>query len=1081
MQALAKLSVHRPVVATVMILVLAVLGLVSYQKLGVDRFPNVDIPYVTVTTTLAGATPEEMETQVTEQIEKQVNTVSGIDTLSSTSAEGISSVVIGFMLEKNADAAFNEVRAKVDLAMADLPKDADKPVVQKIDSGSSAILSIALSSNSTSVRDLTEFADKKLRPQIENVNGVGEVEILGGQSRQINVMLDANALRAYNLSAIDVANALQAGNLQVPGGALDQGDRRISVRTRGRAQSMDELRDLVVQVRDDHPVRIRDIATVEDGGAEAESLANVNGKRAVLLNIRKQSGANTVAVIDAVKQRMDLIKSKLPADYSTKIVTDQSVYIRAALNAVKEHLILGAILAAVVVLLFLWNWRSALISSIAIPTSLISTFALMAVMGFTLNVITMLALTLAVGIVIDDAVIVLENIYRFIQQKKITPRQAALEATQEIGLAVLATTFTLLAVFVPIAFMSGIVGRFMNSFGLTMAFAIAVSLLVAFTLTPMLSARWLHQPKETLKSIVRGDGLRGPVFRPIGESTTEQPVAEEAKPRRVGAFARLENGYEASLRWSLGHRWVVMVASLAVFFSIVPLGKMSKVNFIPDDDESQFLVSVRAPEGTSLSATETLLNHVATDIRKMPEVAYTLVTVADDRQRSANSGTVTVKMNEVEARKVPVTEQDLMTRARALMVAKYPRELRTTVSPPNVMGGGASAVVQYVVTGPNLDVLTRTASKAVTDLRQSPLIADCDTSSIPGKPEIGVSVDRNAAADLGVSVSNIATTMRILVAGQKVSDYADGGYQYDINLRALPQYRDRETNLALFTVPSTKANVGAVPIDQVVTYRQGSGLSSINRLSRNRQVTISANPVPGASEQSVQQLIANNIARQNLGAAYHGELIGRSRELGRTMAAFMMSLLLAIVFMYLILSAQFESWLYPGVILTALPLTMPFALLSINLTGGSLNIFTMLGMLVLFGVVVKNAILQVDHTIGLRASGMPRTDAILTACKDRLRPILMTTIAFVAGMIPLAVSNGTGAGTNRAMSSVIIGGQVLSLVLTLLATPVFFSITDDVAEAIHRLHVRIFGEHEADAGSSTGPETPAPAPGTTAN
>ncbi|HEY3281688.1 MAG TPA: efflux RND transporter permease subunit [Armatimonadota bacterium] len=1059
MQALAALSVKRPVVATVLILVLIVVGLASVSRLGVDRFPNMDFPIVTVMTTLKGATPEEMETQVTEEIEKQVNTVSGIDTLTSSSSEGVSVVSVRFDLEKSGDVAAQEVRSKVDLALPNLPKDVDKPIVQKFDTSGGSIISFTLVAAGVPIRELTEFADKKLRPQIENLRGVGEVEILGGQARQVNVLLDPYSLRAYDLTATDVKGALLSQNLQVPGGALDQGDRRISVRTRGRVLDMDGLRNIVVSVRQGQLIRVRDVARVEDAEEEQVSVANVNGARALLLNVKKQSGANTVAVVQAVKDRLQQIQSSLPRGYETRVVRDQSTFILASLNAVEEHLVLGAILASLIVLMFLWNWRSALIASIAIPASLISTFTLMAVMGFTLNMVTLLALTLAVGIVIDDAVIVLENIYRFLEEKALTPRQAAIQATREIGLAVLATTFSLVAVFVPVAFMTGIIGRVLNSFGLTMAFAILVSLLIAFSLTPMLSSRWLRRPKETLREILSGPspGVSG------AESSGGNGKRHGKKQRhrsKSGLFGKIESGYGRVLHWALGHRWVIVIASLGVLMTVPPLGSRIGKGFMPDEDESQYSVSIRAPEGTSLAATERLVNRVAADIRKLPEVRYTMVTVADDTQRTRNLGSILVQMSQVEDRKTNTTELALMDRTRKEILTKYPRDLRTLVSPPSIFGGGATAEVTYALTGPDLDTLIRASNRVVEGLRRFPAAADADTSAVVGKPELGVSVDRNAAADLGVAVSDIATTLRVLVAGERESDFAEGGYQYDVNLRAQPRFRDSQEALSLFTVPSSKSGAGPIPLDQVVSYREGEGPSIIDRYARARQVTISANVAPGASEQAIHDKIEELVKQQNLGPLYRGDFTGRAKELGRTFSSFGSAFLLAVLFMYLILAAQFESWLYPIIILGALPLTLPFALLSIFVLGGSLNIFTMLGILVLFGVVAKNAILQVDHANGLREHGMPRGQAVVQACKDRLRPILMTTIAFVAGMIPLAASSGTGAGVSRATSSVIIGGQALSLLLTLVAIPVFYTLMDDLGNLTHRVRVRLFGHED---------------------
>jgi HAE1 family hydrophobic/amphiphilic exporter-1 len=1064
----------------VLILVLVVIGLFSIPKLGVDRFPNIDIPAVTITTTLPGATPEEIETQVTEEIEKQVNTVSGIDYMFSVSAEGASVVTVLFLLERDGDAAAQDVRSKIDLALPNLPREANKPVVQKMDASSGAVLSFTLTSPTASVRELTEYADKKLRPQIESLPGVGEVEFIGGQVRQINVMLDAYALRAYDLTAIDVRNALQAQNLQIPGGSIDHAGRRIMVRTRGRVRNVDEMGDIVVTVRDGQPIRIRDVAKVEDAEKELESVANVNGTRALLLNVKKQSGSNTVAVIRGVKDRLSQIEGSLPRDYRVHVVRDTSTFIIAALDAVQEHLIVGAILASLVVLLFIWNLRSAVISAIAIPASLISTFALMAVMGFTLNMITLLALALAVGIVIDDAVIVLENIYRFIEEKRMMPREAAIEATKEIGLAVMATTISLVAVFVPVAFMTGIVGRFLNSFGLTMAFSIMVSLLVAFSLTPMLSARWLRRPRQRIAAAKPGNGASNGHASGNGYGKLRTGATTRGGTKS-GLFGRIEQGYGSVLLWSLRHRWIVALATAAVFVSAWPLGKMAAKNFLPEDDESQYSVAIRTPEGTSLDATEELTNRIAADIRKLPEIDYTVVTAADDPQQTRNLGHILVKIREVEDRKTAITEDDLMDRTRKDVLAHYPRELRTLVSPPPIVGT-TEASISYVITGPDLDKLTAAANHIVEGLKKFPGAADADTSAVVGKPEIGVTVDRNAAADLGVTVADLGSSLRILVAGEKESVFSESGYQYDVNLRALPQYRDRREALSLFTVPSGKPDTAPIPLDQVVTMREGSGPSTINRYGRTREVTVSANTAPGASEADVQQKIESLLKEQDLGPLYRGQFTGRAKEMGRTFSSFIMAFMLAVIFMYLILAAQFESWLYPIIIISALPMTLPFALISIVALHGSLNIFSMLGILVLFGVVKKNSILQVDHTNSLRAQGMGRTEAIVQACRDRLRPILMTTIAFVAGMIPLVMSNGTGAGTNHAVGSVIAGGQTLSLVLTLIAVPVFYVLIDDFGIAFFRIKSRIFRsapEEESDDGAEAGnaePEVPIGAP-----
>jgi HAE1 family hydrophobic/amphiphilic exporter-1 len=1028
MQALARLCVKRPVFASVLILSLVVVGIVGYSRLGVDRYPKVDFPTVAVITRLDGAAPEEVETEITDKIEESVNTIAGIDELQSTSAEGISQVFVTFKLEKNVDTAAQEVRDKVNRVLADLPKGVDAPIVEKLDPDATPILAIALVSKRP-IREATEFADKVLRRQIESTNGVGQVSILGGRSRRINVRLGPTRLKAYGLTAVDVQRALERENVQVPGGALKSGAAEATVRVHGRVARPGEFESIVIREKGGMPVRIGDVATVEDGEEEAETVAEKDGTATLVLNVRKQSGSNTVEVIDAVKERLTDIRQQLPQGYTVEIVRDQSQIIVAALDTVKEHLLLGAFFATLVVLLFLGNWRSTLIAAIAIPTSIVSTYALMYAMGFSLNVLTLLALTLAVGIVIDDAIVVLENIFRFIEEKGRPPFEAAIEATQEIGLAVLATTLSLVAVFLPVAFMGGIVGRFMNSFGLTMAFAILVSLLVSFTLTPMLSARMLQR------------------YTPKGGE-----AGHAAASRDKGFYRFVDRGYLYLLKKAMAHRWAVVVLAVLVLLSTVPLFKAVPKTFLPFDDESQFEVTLRAPEGTTLEATNLLARRIASGVKQLPGVRYTLLTIGDDDKRTPNAATIYVKLVGVHARKESQTA--VMDRVRKEVLSKYADlNLRPAVQYVNAFSGGQKAAeIQYVINGPDFAELNRISSKLQGTLRGIPGMVDVDSSFIYGKPELGVTVDRAKASDLGVGVADVAGTLRILVGGQKVTAYEEGGEQYDVYLRARPEDRAEAMALKRFSVPSS--TLGSVGLEDVTTFRPATGPSEINRLNRQRQVTIYANLIPGySSQKAIDQLVAETKAMK-LPATYKTRFIGRSKEQGRAAQNFLLAFGLSLVFMYLILAAQFESWLHPVTILLSLPLTVPFALLSILIFGQSMNIFTMLGILVLFGVVKKNSILQVEFANQLRARGVPRDEAVVEASRERLRPILMTTLAFVAGMLPLIFSSGDGAGTNRAIGSVIAGGQTLALLLTLIATPVAYSLFDDASRIPARLRAR---------------------------
>ncbi|HKP57874.1 MAG TPA: efflux RND transporter permease subunit [Polyangiales bacterium] len=1018
MQWLASLCIRQPVLTWVLMLATVVVGGVGYSKLGVDQFPKIDIPFILVTTTLPGAAPEVVETGITDKIEAAVNTISGIDELRSASSDGVSQVMIAFTLDKDIDVAAQEVRDHLSTAMAELPRGVDQPIVTKVDPDASPILLVTLKSPG-SARDVTELADKKVRRALESINGVGQATILGGRKRQINVWLDPVKLAAAGMTAVDVQRALGNQNLTVPGGNIETGPSRLSLRVEGRVTSVPAIERIVVREDKGHPTRVGDVATVEDGAEELASYAAEDGEPAVVISIRKQSGQNTVAVVDAIRDRLSTIEQSLPKGSTLTVVRDNSQFIRTSLNAVKEHLVLGAILAALIVLVFLGDVRSTFIAALAIPISIIGTFALMWMIGFTLNMITLLALALAVGIVIDDAIVVLENITRYVQEKRQKPFVAAVFATRDIGLAVLATTLSLLAVFLPVAFMSGIIGRFFQSFGLTMAFAITVSLLVSFSLTPMLAARMLTPPSENGSKRTRMERVVDAFYLPI------------------------ENLYIRVLRWVMRRRWVILVASLATIGSCFPVASAVPKGFQAEDDLAEFEVSIRAPEGTSLLDTRLIGERIAGEIRALPTVEHTLLTIGGDPQQSRNLASVYVRL--IDPRKRAQSQTQVMDQVRREIVSRQRKDLRIQVSLSALISTGqSSAAVQYTIYGPDLEKLTQYTQKILERFRKVPGAVDVDSNLIVGNPEVRVTVDRERAANLGVDQATVANTLQLLVAGLKVSTYQEGGEEYEIRARASASYRTDPGLLSLVTVPSTHG--GSIPLASLVTLQRTQGPSLINRLSRQRQVTITANVAPGVGQSTVSDALAQLIKDVHMSPEYRAVPAGLTREGTRIITAFAVAIGLTAVFMYLVLAAQFASWLHPVTIMLALPLTIPFAFMSLLMFNQELSIMSALGIIVLFGVVKKNAILQVDHTNHLRAQGKPRLEAILEANRDRLRPILMTTLAFVAGMIPLIFSRGIGSGMNRSIAGVVVGGQTLSLLLTLLATPVAYSFFDDIVE-----------------------------------
>lgn len=1006
-----------------MILTLVVLGAFAYMRLGIDLMPNVEFPFVVIQTSLRGAGPEEIESSVTKPIEEAVNTISGIEDINSTSYEGLSLVMVKFILEKNGDIAAQEVRDKVNSVMSQLPQGTNPPVIGKLDIGAQAVLNVVVYGNRDLI-DLTQIARKKIKENIETVNGVGAIDIVGGREREIHLVVNPLKLSAMNLSIRQVKDAITQQNIEIPGGKVEQKEKEFVLRTMGRIDSVKGFNDIVIASINGTPVRVSDIGRVEDTGARMTTAAYYNGRPSVTLVVKKQSGTNTVAVVKKIKERLSELKDSLPPGVETAIIGDQSVFIQGSVNTVTEHLALGAVFAALMVLLFIGDFRSTIISSLAIPTSLIGTLIFMQMAGFTINTMTLLGLTIAVGIVVDDAIVMLENIYRHLEndkeippkaEHKMSPLKAALDGSREIGFAVVAMSAALLVIFVPLAYMGGIIGRFLKSYGLTIAFAVAISVFVALTLTPMLCSLFL-------KVAPRG-------------KTGLQKFTDRVNETLAGYYIKM-------LEWSLARRKRMVVYGVLIMVSMVPLFYFLGKDFMPADDTGLYQINITAPEGASLSLMKQVFAQVETETRQLPYVKSILSSIGTGTgghfgAAAANEGYVLVELVDLEDRDLPLNS--LILASRELM-SKY-KGLRVSVAPAGGFGGG-DAELMYNISGPDLKKLDEYSTAVADKLRKIKGAVDVDTSFSYAKPEYRVEIDRKRAHDLGVKVEDIATSLRTLVGGEEdITKFKDGDELYQVRLRAEEAFRDRKEAIEALMVPASGGRV--TRIDSIGRVVEGVGPTQIARYNRQRNVQVKAN-VDGIPVNVLIQEAEKAFKELNAPIEYKAGLYGRAKELGNMLTEFGIAFVLAFIFIYIVLASQFESFVYPVSIMIVLPLTIPFAILSLFITGQNLTLFSIMGMFMLFGIVTKNSILQVDYTNTLRARGLPRHQAMIEANRTRLRPILMTTLTLIACMIPTALGTGPGSGTRRTMALVIIGGQTLSLLITLLMTPVTYSLMDDL-------------------------------------
>lgn len=1000
-----------------MILSLVVFGLASYSRMGVNLFPDVDFPIVTVTVPYEGADPETVETEVTDVIEEAVNTISGIKTLRSESTEGLGQIFIEFELEEDIDVVSQDVRDKVASIRGDLPLEIDPPIIEKFDPDSSPIIGAVLS-GPASIGELSRYADDVVKPRIEGVAGVGNVRLVGDREREIRIWLRADDLRARHMTAGDVIDRLREENLEPPGGRVETDQREIIVKTKGKIERVEDFEDLIIAMRGRTPIRLSDVAWVGDGLEDYRSLARLNGRRAVSLLIRRQSGSNTLAVANTVKERIDQVRQSLPEDYRLTIAQDLSRYVQESFDEARKELLRGGILAVVIIVFFLRSFRGSFIAAITIPTTVISTITFMALMGFTLNMMSMLALTISVGMIIDDTIVVLENSYRHMEEGK--PRmEAARVAIAEIGFAVIATSLAIGAVFVPVAFMTGLVGRFFFEFGLTVAFAVGVSTFIAVTLSPMLCSRVLKVQTQ-----------HGRVF-----SILER------------LFCSLETAYRGILRFALNHRIIVVLGAATAFVGGLAITPFLGKEFVPSQDEDQFNIHVETPIGSSIEATDGVLAEIERRVRSLPGVRETFTTVGAGMEGRVNVATILTRLSPKADR--DVSQQGIMQMARNRLSGLT--HLKISVEEvPRVSGGGfRAAPVQYNVRGPDLDQLVEVSDAVAERMAKIDGIVDINSTHNAGKPEARVTIDRDKAADLGVSVSDLGNAIRSLIGGQKVSTFEEDGETYDVRVRLVEAQRQHSGDV--LSVPVRTRSGKFVALRNLVEVEEGTGPVQIDRQDRTRQVTLMANLKDTKPLAEALDDIRQIESEIGLPEGVTSTFTGAGDLMAESFASIGFSMVLAVVLIYMVLAAQFESLVHPFTVMLSLPLSVAGALGLLFVAGKTLNIFSMIGMIMLMGLVTKNAILLVDYTNLLRRRGMARQEAQLRAGPVRLRPILMTAFSTVAGMIPVAMGLGSGAETRSPMGIAIVGGMLTSTVLTLVVVPVVYSLMDDLAGWLGRL------------------------------
>ncbi|MDO9252953.1 MAG: efflux RND transporter permease subunit [Hydrogenophaga sp.] len=1047
-----QISLRNPVFATMVMVAFVVLGLFSFQRLKVDQFPNIDFPVVVITTEYPGASPGIVESEVTKKVEEAVNAIAGVNTLTSRSYEGQSVVIIEFQLHIDGRKAAEDVREKIAILRPTFRDDVKEPRVLRFDPAARSIWSVAVIPESVngkapSAVELTTWAEQTLKKRMENVRGVGSVTLVGGTRRAVNIDLDPAAMEALGITAEQITTAVRNQNQDLPVGTLKTTERDRVVQVLSRLKNPKDFEDIIVARRGGSAVRLAQVARVTDATEEVESLALYNGQRTLLMQVQKAQDENTIAVTDGLKATITSLQAELPPGVRLEPIADGSRPIRVSVDNVRRTLIEGALLTVLIVFLFLNSWRSTVITGLTLPISVIGTFFFMNLFGFTINMITLMALTLSVGLLIDDAIVVRENIVRHVQMGK-RPFDAAMDGTQEIGLAVLATTLSIVAVFLPIGFMGGIIGKFFHEFGITMVAAVLISMFVSFTLDPMLSSIW-HDPE----------------IEKHGRHAAPVTLYDKTIGRVTGWFDRVQDDltelYQGTLRWSLQHKLATLGLALVTFVGSLFMLPLLGTEFVPKADFSETSLTFHTPVGSSLEATEAKTRQVEAILREFPEVKYTLSTINTGNAQGTMYASVYVRL---------VDRKDRSINADT-MAAKLRERLRTVPGINVTHAGlldpvGGNKQVEFSLQGDDLAELERLTAQVMERIRPIVGLVDLDASVKPDKPTVDVVMRREIASDAGLNAATVASTLRTLVAGQTVGNWrAADGESYDVNVRLAPGQRARTSDLEqLPFVVGTAADGSArvVRLGQVAQVMESTGPNQINRRNLNREVAINAN-VYGRSAGDVSADIRVVLDTITMPPGYRYEFGGSTKNMQESFGYAVSALALAIIFIYMILASQFQSFLQPLALMTSLPLTLIGVVLALLMFGSSISMFSVIGIVLLMGLVTKNAILLVDFAIRARrgldgAAPLDRENALLLAARVRLRPILMTTLAMVFGMVPLAFALTEGSEQRAPMGQAVIGGVITSSLLTLVVVPVVYCYMDDLAHWLRRL----FGAGRAD-------------------